>query len=66
MYPGRRNRRQLGIINEARDLLTQENVAVFIEHGFQRFRKYGGAAGFELAAPVLRRLGKECLDFQVN
>lgn len=44
MYLGQRNQRKLVIIDEAWDLLTQGNVAGFIEHGFRRFRKYGGAA----------------------
>ena len=44
MYLGQRDRRKLVIIDEAWDILTQGNVATFIEHGFRRFRKYGGSA----------------------
>jgi len=44
MYLGERGRRKIVIIDEAWDLLTQGNVGKFIEHGYRRFRKYGGAA----------------------
>lgn len=44
MYLGERNRKKLLIIDEAWDLIKSGAVSVFIEHGFRKFRKYGGSA----------------------
>lgn len=44
MYLGERGQRKLVVIDEAWDLLTQGDVGRFIESGYRRFRKYGGAA----------------------
>lgn len=44
MYLGERDRPKIVIIDEAWALLSQGNVGEFIEHGYRRFRKFGGAA----------------------
>lgn len=44
MYLGERNRKKIMIIDEAWDLIKSGPVSVFIEHGFRKFRKYGGSA----------------------
>lgn len=44
MYLGERNRKKIMIIDEAWDLIKAGPVSVFIEHGFRKFRKYGGSA----------------------
>ena len=44
MYLGERGISKIVLIDEAWDLLTQGDVAKFIETGYRRFRKYNGSA----------------------
>ena len=44
MYLGERGVQKVVLIDEAWDLLTQGDVAKFIETGYRRFRKYNGSA----------------------
>lgn len=44
MFFGDRDVKKLVVVDEGWDLLTQGKTAKFIENGFRRFRKYGGAA----------------------
>lgn len=43
MYAGQRGQRQLVIIDEAWDLMSSGSAGDFIEAGYRRARKYGGA-----------------------
>ena len=44
VYLGKRDRPKLVIIDEAWDLLSEGNVAAFINDAYRRFRKYGASA----------------------
>jgi hypothetical protein len=50
--------RRCWVIDEAWDLLTQGDVAKFIETGYRRFRKYGGAAVTVTQSALRRFLSK--------
>lgn len=43
VFLGDRNRKKVVILDEAWDLLKQGEVAVFMEHAYRKFRKYGGS-----------------------
>lgn len=43
VFLGERNRKKLVIVDEAWDLLKEGEVAVFMEHAYRKFRKYGGS-----------------------
>ncbi|CAM5561578.1 type IV secretion system protein TraC [Eoetvoesiella caeni] len=43
VYLGDRSRKKVVIIDEAWDLLKEGEVAVFMEHAYRKFRKYGGS-----------------------
>jgi len=44
IFLGERGRKKILIIDEAWDLLKEGEVAVFMEHAYRKFRKYGGSA----------------------
>lgn len=43
VFLGDANRKKVVIIDEAWDLLKEGEVAVFMEHAYRKFRKYGGS-----------------------
>jgi len=43
IFLGDRKRKRVVIIDEAWDLLKEGEVAVFMEHAYRKFRKYGGS-----------------------
>lgn len=43
VFLGERGRKKIVIIDEAWDLLKEGEVAVFMEHAYRKFRKYGGS-----------------------
>jgi len=43
VFLGEKNRKKVVIIDEAWDLLKEGEVAVFMEHAYRKFRKYGGS-----------------------
>lgn len=43
VFLGERGRKKVVIIDEAWDLLKEGEVAVFMEHAYRKFRKYGGS-----------------------
>ncbi len=44
VFLGSRSRKKIILIDEAWDLLKDGDVAVFMEHAYRKFRKYGGSA----------------------
>lgn len=43
VFLGSRDKKKIVIIDEAWDLLKEGEVAVFMEHAYRKFRKYGGS-----------------------